>query len=105
MGNVRVLGIVLLFSQSCMSSVLIKRDPFYLPSEVRIETEDKKHTREASPVTGIITVGGRRGALIRTHVVYEGDTVDGYTIVRIGQRDVEVENDKKEKITWFIGYL
>ena len=55
-------------------------------------------------VSGIIQVDGKRGALVRAQVVHEGDAIDGYTIVRIGEQKVEVENEKKEKTTWFLGY-
>ena len=46
-------------------------------------------------VTGIIYHEENPCAIVRHRVVYEGDTIDGYKVVKINRDEVELEKDGK----------
>jgi len=46
-------------------------------------------------VTGIMYNAEKPCAIVRGEIVYEGDTVDGYRVVKIHSHEVELEKDGK----------
>jgi hypothetical protein len=86
------------------------RDPFYLPSEIKIESDpqkiEAKNLKMCYNVSGIMKIGDNYSALIKygdgTRIVRKGDVLGCYRISRVDQLTVVAKKNNGEEEVWSI---
>ena len=72
-----------------------KRDPFLLPAEEKRKSILREEVASFS-LSGIVWKEGTPLALIDDYIVREGDTIEGYTVAKIAQDKVILEEAGKK---------
>ena len=81
-----------------------RRDPFYVSDSYK-KKKISYFVRDPK-ILGIMSFDGKKTALIdfgdNPEMVKKGDTINGYTIIKIGKKHIIALNANKEETEWFI---